>query len=120
MGKIRTLSLKERKALREYQKSLTLSFPDRVRRMILFGSKVRGDSRRNSDTDVMIVIDKDDRKIHQEIIGLSMEPIVKYRVDISPLVVEEREFKEWSPLMEHVRVEGVELWNRKKKKNLLD
>lgn len=120
MRKTLRLSLKETKALREYQKSLTLSFPDRVRRMILFGSKVRGDSRRNSDTDVIIVVDRDDRRIHQEIVGLSMEPIVKYMVDISPLVIEEREFKEWSPLMEHVRAEGVELWNRKKKKNLLD
>ncbi|MBT9151549.1 MAG: hypothetical protein DDT40_01745 [candidate division WS2 bacterium] len=113
------LSLKQKKALLEYQRSLVSRFPKRIERLILFGSKARGDSSRDSDTDVLVVVDKDNRKIHREIVALSMDPIVKYMVDISPLVVEERELKEWSPLIEHVRCEGIELWNRKRSKNLL-
>lgn len=114
------LSLKQKKALLEYQRSLVSRFPKRVERLILFGSKARGDSSSDSDTDVLVVVDKDNRKMHREIVALSMDPIVKYMVDISPLVVEERELKEWSPLTEHVTSEGIELWSRKRRKNLLD
>ncbi|MCK4436821.1 nucleotidyltransferase domain-containing protein [bacterium] len=113
------LSLKHKKALLEYQRSLVSRFPKRVERLILFGSRVRGDSSRDSDTDVLVVVDRDNRKMHREIVALSMDAIVKYMVDISPLVVEEREFREWSPLMEHVKSEGIELWSRKRRRNLL-
>ena len=114
------LTQNERKAINEYENLLLEKFPNRIRKIILFGSKARGGSNRNSDLDLLIVLKRNDRQVEKEIACLTHEPIAKYLVLLSPIVVKEDFFREWSPLLEHVKKDGITLWtNAQPKKNLL-
>jgi len=50
------LSTQEQAALAEYQARLLSSFPQRIRRIALFGSKVRDDAGPESDLNVLVVL----------------------------------------------------------------
>lgn len=119
INKLRGLTHKERMAILEYEKALVENFPRQLSKIILFGSKARGDSKRNSDLDLLVVLTKNGKQTSQEIAMLTHQPIAKYMVDISPIVVEEKFFKNWSPLLEHIKKEGIIIWTSKRaKKNM--
>jgi predicted nucleotidyltransferase len=118
MRNINCLIKKERMAVIEFEELLLKRFPKRLRQLILFGSKARGTSTRSSDLDLLVVVSKDGKRLRQEIATLTHEPIVHFGVLLSPIVIEERELNVWSPLMEHVKKEGVILWTNKNKKNM--
>lgn len=119
MVKIKGITDKEAKAIAEYEGLLLKKFPNRLKKLILFGSKARGDSNPNSDLDLLIVLTKNGKQAAREIVMLTHQPIAKYMVDISPIVVEEKFFKNWSPLLEHIKRDGVTIWiNKKAKKNM--
>lgn len=113
------LPKREKKALSDYQNAVLSVAPEGIKRIILFGSKARGHFNRDSDTDVLIVVHKKSKSLRKIIVGLTFYPVVKYSVDISPIIMDEREFSRWSPFIEHVKKDGIELWNRKKKRSLL-
>lgn len=113
------LPKREKKALSAYQKAILSAAPEGVKKIILFGSKARGHFNRDSDTDVLIIVHKKNRCLRKIIVGLTFDPVLKYSVDISPIIMDEREFGQWSPFTEHVKKDGIELWNQKKKRNLL-
>jgi len=52
------LTLYEKKALKDLQTALTKKYRDNLILLKLFGSKVRGDSRRYSDIDILAVVEK--------------------------------------------------------------
>lgn len=119
MIKIKGVTKREAMAVTEYEKELLKNFPKRLSKIILFGSKARGDSNSNSDLDLLIVLTKNGKQTTKEIVMLAHQPIAKYMVDISPIVVEEKFFKDWSPLLEHIRREGITIWTRRRaKKNI--
>lgn len=119
MIKIKNITKTEAKAIAEYEELLLTKFPNRIEKLILFGSKARGDSNPNSDLDLLVVLNKNGKQTTREIVMLTHQPIAKFMVDISPVVVEEKFFKNWSPLLEHIKKDGVTLWtNRQAKKNM--
>jgi len=119
------LNENEQRALREYKDFLLRRFPQQVERLIPFGSKARGDSVASSDTDVLVVLRKRTEPTKQgfypfgsadptwrEIVGTTFDLLMKYNVNISPAVIGISEYEEHSPLMTHIKKEGVELWRR--------
>ena len=119
-GKIRGLSKKELLAITEYKELLREELPGRIKRIILFGSKARGRSSRNSDIDLLVVLKKNGKRISRQITGLTHGPIAKYMVDISPIVVEDKFFHNWSPLLAHIKEDGIPVWiNNKAGENTL-
>src|SRR3989338_304338 len=119
MTKLKNITKKEAQAIAEYETLLLEKFPGRVKKLILFGSKARGDSNPNSDLDLLIVLSKNGKQVTKEIVMLTHQPIAKFMVDISPIVVEEKFFKNWSPLLEHINRDGIVIWtNRQAKKNI--
>jgi predicted nucleotidyltransferase len=119
MVKIKSITKREAKAIAEYEELLLKKFPNRIRRLMLFGSKARGDSNRASDVDLLIVLTKNGKQIRREIVELTHEPILHFEVLLSPIIVEEKFFKEWSPLLEHIKKDGITIWtNKKAKKNM--
>lgn len=114
MVKIKGITKRESKAIAEYEGLLFKRFPNRISKLVLFGSKARGDSNPNSDLDLLIVLIKNGKQTTREIITLTHQPIAKYMVDISPVVVEEKFFKSWSPLLEHIKKDGITIWTSKK------
>lgn len=118
----RHLTRKERIALKAYKDYLLAKLPEQIERIVLFGSKARGDSRHWSDVDLLVAVSG------PPIIGLgSLDPrwhaivdptfdfLMDYDVYISPTVMHVEETRKWSPLLAHIRKEGVELWRRRKK-----
>ncbi len=112
--KIKGITEKETKAIAEYKELLLKEFPRRFKKLILFGSKARGTSNRFSDIDLLVVVKNNGKKVSREAAILTHEPIAKYMVEISPIVVEEKFFKEWSPLLAHVKKDSIVLWTNRK------
>ena len=116
------LSVQEKAALAEYQSLLLTRFPHRIRRIILFGSKARGDAGPESDLDVLVVLSNGGKSrdgfyplgltdsTWREIVGMTFDLLMEYGVDISPTVISEDEFDEQPPLVRSIVNEGVELW----------
>lgn len=114
---LKGLTKKEKLAIIKYKNILLERFPKKFRRLLLFGSKARGDSnRRTSDVDLLVVVSGNTKEIGEEAAILTHEPIARYMVDISPITVEERFFKTWSPLLSHVNKDGITLWKNANKK----
>lgn len=112
--KIKGLTIKEEKAIAEYETLLLERFPKRIRQLVLFGSKARGDSHRSSDVDLLVVVKNNGKKVTREIVNLTHEPILHFEVLLSPIIVEEKFFKDWSPLLSHVKKDGIVIWTNKK------
>jgi len=119
------LDANEQQALNEYRDFLLQRFLQQVERLVLFGSKARGDSVVGSDIDVLVVLRKRTEPTKEgfypfgsadptwrEIVGVTFDLLTKYDVNISPTVVGINEYEEYSPLMAHVEKEGIELWRR--------
>lgn len=119
------LNENEQRTLSEYKDFLLRRFSQQVERLILFGSKARGDSVASSDTDVLVVLRKRTKPTKEgfypfgsadptwrEIVGVTFDLLMKYNVNISPTVIGINEYEEHSPLMTRIKKEGVELWRR--------
>ncbi len=116
------LNVQEQAALAEYQARLLSRFPQRIRRIALFGSKARGDAEPDSDLDVLVVLGDGQKSrdgfyplgladpVWREIVGMTFDLLMDYGVDISPTVMSEDEFAEQPLLVQTIIKEGIELW----------
>src|SRR3989304_4195999 len=75
----------ERAALSDYLARLRARFSERVLRVILFGSRARGEGGDESDLDVLVVVDDGDWRFHDQIADESVEPWLIHRALISPI-----------------------------------
>ncbi len=99
-----------KKILRELKTGLTELYGPRLKAVYLFGSYARGDYNRNSDLDVMIVLDTytsywDELVYSAELASrLSLE----YDVTISRMIMTEEQWKKGDlPVLRNIRAEGV-------------
>ncbi len=114
----RHLTRKERVALEAYKNYLLEKLPNQIERIVLFGSKARGDGTPDSDVDLLIVINGE--RILSKLQDPRWATIVhgtealdfEYGLYITPIVRHVSEVKDWTPLLDHVHKEGVELWHR--------
>jgi predicted nucleotidyltransferase len=125
--------LPEQEVLVKYRDALLARFPDQLQRLILFGSQARGDAVSESDIDVLVVVDWDEQRLPggfyaapfgdarwQAIVDAASDLSLEYGVYVSPLVMSERRFHEWSPLVQRVKEEGVEIWKRRSSEAMRD
>lgn len=121
---IDNVNFKEKQALKEFRDLLLKDLPNQIAQMILFGSKARGGSHKDSDIDVLIVTnwDQTDKKGRRKIVGGATDILLKFDdVLISPKIKTEQEFQHsCSPLVQNIKKEGIMLWSPKQKNNLLD
>ena len=100
----------ERNAVKAASKLLKEKFP--VKKVVLFGSKVRGDDDAESDIDLLVLVE---RKItwneRKAIIDVLFDIELAYDVIVSPLIVEDREWNEGTfsvmPIYHEVSRDGV-------------
>lgn len=84
-----------------------------LKQVIVYGSYARGDYQKNSDIDIMILVDAnaaDIKRRFNSVCDLAFEYEMEYGIVISPLVKNEEHFEKWSealPFYRNVKREGV-------------
>ena len=81
------LSSKEARALSDIRKALSQKLSGVNFRMILYGSKARGDADEHSDIDIAIIVDKMDRTLKGKILDIIYDMEIQYNTPVSALVI---------------------------------
>ena len=108
---------KERKAVDEFVSLVAEKMSGQVKELTLFGSRARGDYRRYSDIDVLVVINRENLKNWERIQSLSAFVSLKFDVVLSALVMDAKRYKVHSQLktllFKNISQDGIRLWKRK-------
>jgi|YNPMSStandDraft_1061717.scaffolds.fasta_scaffold17216_4 predicted nucleotidyltransferase len=107
----------EKKAIDELIEKLKETYGDNLFKVILYGSKARGDQTEDSDIDIMVVLrnynswDEEFDRISE--IVYEIEAKYNYEVLISFIIKRKDEFNISNmPLILNVKNEGISLWMR--------
>jgi predicted nucleotidyltransferase len=86
-------------------------FNGRIERMVLFGSRARGEARQDSDYDVAIFLRgfTDRRQEVRRMVPLVTDIVEECGLVVHPLPFRADSWQERSPLMHEIRRDGVEL-----------
>ena len=101
--------------MQQFASSLRKLLGNTLDSVIVYGSYARGDYSEISDIDVMILVtltEEKIKKISDEISDMAFEYLMKFGVDISPVVTNIDHFNYWVdnlPYYRNVRDEGVRL-----------
>lgn len=111
------LTPNERTALIALVARLQQRYGTDLQRVVLFGSKARGDFDDESDLDILVVVripDEDYWRHWNEIIDLSYDLELEYGLVFSLLIKNEPEYalmRKWNlPINRNIEKDGVELW----------
>lgn len=97
----------------EFAKEIRQLFGTELSRVIVYGSYARGDYTENSDVDIMILVRIPEsilRKYTEQVSDCAFEYLMKYGIDISPVLKNEDHFNYWVenlPYYRNIRDEGV-------------
>jgi len=84
--------------------------------VILFGSEARGEARPGSDTDLLIVVEKNGRRVEAAIRGNALHLAKKERLALSWQIADLAELRQWereeNPLWRNILAEGIRLKGR--------
>ena len=101
--------------IQDFAKSVRKMLGNSLDSVIVYGSYARGDYSELSDIDVMLLVslgEEEIKKISDQISDLAFDFMMKYGVDISPVITNIDHFNYWVdnlPYYRNVRDEGVKL-----------
>ncbi|MBI1883921.1 MAG: nucleotidyltransferase domain-containing protein [Chlamydiae bacterium] len=105
------LSPQERSALQDFKKVLLERFRSQVSEIFLFGSKARGDSKSDSDIDVLVITQQDDWKLKDKIGRLATDILLDEGIYLSIKVLGQKHYQymKWleAPFIKNVLKEGI-------------
>jgi predicted nucleotidyltransferase len=86
-------------------------FEDRLKRIILFGSRARGDNSSESDYDLLLIFDHVSEDVREFVDTLEDEMLLEHFVLFSTFLLSEAEFnkRRYDPYLMNARKEGVAL-----------
>jgi predicted nucleotidyltransferase len=87
------LSLTEKRVLREFKTQILQKLRREVLAVKIFGSKARGDSKKTSDIDVLLLLRMPDLKTKEIIFDIATQILIKHGVDLSVKIFSLREFQ---------------------------
>ena len=95
----------------EYSEKVRSALGSHIREIILFGSRARGEQKKYSDYDMLIVVDKRDREIVKTIRKIAVDILDEHERLIGNIVydAEEWERKKTFPLGINIDREGVRM-----------
>ena len=102
-----------RNLLEQYPEILQKIYGKHLKTVILYGSYARGDYKKNSDVDIMILVDLSEteiKKFENRVYDVAFEIEMDTGVDISPVIKNKNQFEYWVvtlPYYKNVREEGV-------------
>jgi uncharacterized protein len=82
----------EEKAVREFSDKLKALYGGKIKQILLFGSKARGDFHKESDIDIFVLVYKSDSMLRRGIASLTTDILLKHSILLSPKIVEESHF----------------------------
>ena len=96
-----------------FAQMMKLIFGSNLEKVIVYGSYARGNYRKNSDVDVMILVDLPEneiKKMENTVYDVAFDIEMETGVDISPVIKSRQQFEYWVdtlPYYRNVREEGV-------------
>ena len=112
------LSETERKLVSSFVKELEENLSDHILDIRLFGSKVRGDFRRDSDIDIFILVRERTSDIEDIVAEIEVNHDIEYGLPLSTVLYSEFEYTKNKELdsffFENVEKEGVILYEKDK------
>lgn len=99
-----------------YVEQIKNVYGSHLRQIILYGSYARGDYSKDSDVDIMILLDISDMEIKSyfdKLTDMTFDFNMNYDIDIKPIAKNEEHFKKWVvnyPFYANVYKEGVTLY----------
>jgi predicted nucleotidyltransferase len=112
--KIRLLKAKDILALTEFCSRVEKLLQGHLKTIKLFGSKARQEDQADSDIDILIVLDKIDRRIRNSLIDVAFDVNLDYGVYISPRIIPEKILHDplWSEthFIRNSFRKGIRLW----------
>ena len=86
---------------------------DRIPRLVLFGSRARGDCKPNSDYDILVVLPEKDRRLVDALYDATMQVLFHTHRLISLKIYREADFNRYAalptPFLQNVVREGIAL-----------
>jgi len=111
--KIQDVPTKDINILEELKKELYSLLKDNLLKIILFGSRARGDFEEDSDTDIALIVKNITRQIRNSIYEKVAEIEIKHNFPISLLIFSENVFNELKRRERRIALdiekEGIEL-----------
>lgn len=105
------LNKKEQLVLKRFRLALEEAFHYSLIEVKLFGSRARGDARKDSDIDVLVIISSGDWRICDVVYGIATDILLETKVCISPKVINMKEYnhlyKMGTPFIKNVVREGI-------------
>ena len=97
--------------LRRFRAALNGLYGDRIERVVLFGSRARGDAHEDSDYDIAVFLrDLDDRwREVERIVPIVTDFLYRDEVFIHAMPYRAGSYEERTPLMHQLRRESVDL-----------
>lgn len=95
----------------EYAEQLRLSLKEHIKKIILFGSRSRGDYTEGSDYDFAVILDKRNKNMEDIVDEVSGNLLNKYSVLFGPIIWDENEWliKKKYPIGINILKDGIEL-----------
>ena len=81
------LTSNEQQALKKFVETLQNTIPHQIETLVLFGSKARGDSRQDSDVDVLVILRQEDRQLRRTLLKQAARLSLEYDTLLSPRVI---------------------------------
>ena len=95
---------------REYKRRVESAFGERVARMVLFGSRARGDAHDESDWDIAVFLqDEPTMEDRHRLVDLGTDVLFDTGQVIQPVTLPLRRQAEESYLMQAIRADGITL-----------
>ena len=109
------LSPQEKKAILAFLNDLQKEKDEKfLQRLVLFGSKARGDSKRDSDIDLLAIVK--DKKAEEKIYESVAKTLSLFNIYLSVKTFPQKEFERLTrfgtPFLKNVNKEGIVLWQK--------
>lgn len=101
--------------IKEFSKKLNQNLNGYINKIIIFGSRARGDFDENSDYDFAIIVNDRFKDLRKIIAKAEADISIKYNSWVSSLIFSKKEWedKKHHPICKRIIDEGIPVWMKK-------